>query len=172
MKKPPNKRNLTARRGLTTLRRDDTTFAERAVEELKVRLLEEGFSRTFRVARVCDDDVELALLVLEELEAVADDGLGLGVFETNRHAGQVLLGETDDGLVDVAENSLLDTVVLDDLSENTAVAAADDEDLLGVGVGVHGEVGNHLLVADPPLATFSLHRALGRTRTHRARCIG
>ncbi|KAJ0158712.1 hypothetical protein CTA2_11045 [Colletotrichum tanaceti] len=51
-------------------------------------------------------------------------------------------------LVNVAKNGLLDTLVLDDLAENAAVTAADDEDLLGVGVRVHGEVGDHLLVGE------------------------
>jgi hypothetical protein len=36
--------------------------------------------------------------------------------------------------------------VLDDLAQDTTVTTADDEHLLGVGVGVQGEVGNHLLV--------------------------
>ena len=38
--------------------------------------------------------------------------------------------------------------MLDDLAEDTAVAAADDEHLLGVGVRVHGQVGDHLLVRE------------------------
>jgi hypothetical protein len=134
---------------------DDTTLAEGAVEKLKVRLLEEGLSGTLWVAGVGDDDVELALLVLEELETVADDGLGLGVLEADRHAGKVLLREADDGLVNVAENGLLDTVVLDDLTEDTAVTTADNENLLGVGVGVHGKVSDHLLVAMPMSASHS-----------------
>jgi hypothetical protein len=49
-------------------------------------------------------------------------------------------------LVDVAENGLLDTLVLDDLTEDTSITSADDQDLLGIGVGVHGEVSDHLLV--------------------------
>lgn len=126
---------------------NDTAFAERTVEQLEVGLLEESLGGTLWVAGVGDDDVELALLVLEELEAVADDGGGLGVLEADRHAGEVLLGEADDSLVDVAESGLLDTVVLDDLTEDTAVTTADDQDLLGVGVGVHGQVGDHLLVS-------------------------
>jgi hypothetical protein len=134
---------------------NDSTLAEGAVEKLKVRLLEEGLSGTLWVAGVGDDDVELALLVLEELEAVADNGLGLGVLEADGHAGEVLFGETDDGLVNVAENGLLDTVVLDNLTENTTVTTADDEDLLGVGVGVHGKVSDHLLVAMPMSASHS-----------------
>lgn len=126
---------------------NDTAFTERTVEQLEVGLLEESLGGTLWVAGVGDDDVEFALLVLEELEAVADNGGGLGVLEADGHAGEVLLGETDDSLVDVAEGGLLDAVVLDDLTEDTAVTTADDQDLLGVGVGVHGQVGNHLLVS-------------------------
>lgn len=132
---------------------NDTTLAKSAIEKLKVRLLEEGLSGTFWVAGVGDDDVELALLVLEELEAVADDGLCLGMLEADRHARQVLLGETDHGLINVAEDCLLNAVVLDNLTEHAAITAANDQDLLGVGVGVHGEVGDHLLVAGHRSAT-------------------
>lgn len=38
--------------------------------------------------------------------------------------------------------------MLHDLTEHAAVSAADDKHLLGVGVGVHGEVGDHLLVGE------------------------
>jgi hypothetical protein len=38
--------------------------------------------------------------------------------------------------------------VLDDLAQNTTIATADDEDLLGVGVRVHSQVGDHLLVRE------------------------
>jgi hypothetical protein len=69
------------------------------------------------------------------------------VLEADRHAGEVLLGETNDSLVNVAEGGLLDTVVLDDLTEDTTVTTADDQDLLRVGVGVHGKVSDHLLVS-------------------------
>jgi hypothetical protein len=126
---------------------NDATFAERAIEELEVSLLEEGLGGAFRIAGVGDDDVKFALLVLEELEAIANNGRSLGVLEADRHAGEVLLGETDDSLIDVAEDSLLDAVVLDNLTEDTAVATTNDQDLLRVGVGVHGKVGDHLLVA-------------------------
>ena len=131
---------------------NDTAFAERSVEQFKVCLLEQSLGRALRVAGVGDDDVELALLVLEELEAVTDNGGRLGVLETDRHAGQILLGEADDSFVNVAEDSLLDTVVLDNLTEHTAVTAANDQDLFGVGVRVHGQVGDHLLVAIFPSA--------------------
>jgi hypothetical protein len=139
--------NEWTRRGLTTLGGNDTAFAERAVKQLEVWLLEKSLSGALRVAGIGDDDVKFALLVLEELEAVTNDGGGLGVLEADRHAGEVLFGETDDGLVNVAESGLLDTVVLDDLTEDTTVTTADDQNLLRVGVGVHGKVSDHLLVA-------------------------
>jgi len=51
-------------------------------------------------------------------------------------------------LIDVAEDSLLDALVLDDLTQHTTVTAANDKDLLGLRVRVHGQVGNHLLVRE------------------------
>lgn len=132
----------------TTLSSDDTALTESVVEELEVALLEESLGGTIGVGGVGDDDVELVLVVVEELEAIANVGLGLGVVEATGHGGEVLLGETDDSLVNVAEGGLLDTVVLDDLTENTTIATTNDKNLLGVGVGVEGKVSNHLLVGE------------------------
>ena len=42
---------------------------------------------------------------------------------------------------------MLDCRVFDDFTEDTAVTATDYQDGFGVGVGVHGEVGYHFLVA-------------------------
>ena len=50
-------------------------------------------------------------------------------------------------LVNLAEGDLLNTLVLDNLTQDTTVTASNDQHLLGVGVGVHGDVGHHLLVA-------------------------
>ena len=38
--------------------------------------------------------------------------------------------------------------MLDDLTKNTTVSATDDQDLLGVWVRVHGQMGDHLLVCE------------------------
>ena len=48
---------------------DDTAFAQRIVEKLKVGLLEESLGGTFGVGGVGDDNIKLVLVVLEELEA-------------------------------------------------------------------------------------------------------
>jgi len=69
------------------------------------------------------------------------------VLEPDAHAGEIFLGETDDGFVDVTEDGVLDGGVLYYFTEDTTVAAADDEDGSGSGVRVHGEVGDHFLVA-------------------------
>lgn len=135
-------------RVLTTLGRNDTALSQGTLQQLEVRLLEQSLGGALRVGAVSDDNIELALLVVEELEAVTDVGRDVRVLVANSHTGQVFLGETDDGLVNVAEDGLLDTLVLDDLTEDTTVTTTDDEDLLGVGVGVHGQVGDHLLVRE------------------------
>lgn len=38
--------------------------------------------------------------------------------------------------------------MLDDFAEDTAIATANDQNLLGLRVGVHGQVGDHLLVGE------------------------
>lgn len=157
---------------------DNTSIAQSIAQELEVGLLEEALGRTLGVRAVGDDDVELVLAVLQELKAIANVGLDVGVLEADAHTGEVLLGDTDDGLnnggkslvsnsysvffcakkitrdngqsylVDVTEDGLLDGLVLDDLTEDTAISTTNDQNLLGVGVSVHGQVGDHLLVAE------------------------
>lgn len=127
---------------------DDTLLGEGLVEQLKVGLLKQGSSRALGVRGVSDDDIKGVLVLSQELEAVANVDLDTGVVEANGHVGEVQLRDTGDSLVNVAEHGLLDTGVLDDLTENTTVTAANDKNLLGVGVGVEGEVGDHLLVSE------------------------
>lgn len=55
---------------------------------------------------------------------------------------------TNAHLIDVAKNGLLNAIVLDDLTEDTSITTTDDEDLLWVWMGVHGQVGDHLLVCE------------------------
>ena len=141
--------------------RNNTTLAESTAQQLKVWLLEESLGGALWVGGVGDDDVELVLLVLEELEAVTNDGLGLRVVKANGHAREVLLGQANDSLVNVAENGLLDAVVLDDLTEDTTVTTANDKNVLGVRVRVHGKVGDHLLVAMTMSIILSFMRLLG-----------
>lgn len=80
------------------MRGNNTTLAEGVVEKLEVGLLEEGLGGTLGVGGVGDDDIEGVLEVLEELEAIANVDLDLGVLEASRHVGKELLGETDDSL--------------------------------------------------------------------------
>lgn len=81
-----------------TLGGDDAAFAEGVVQELEVRLLEEGLCGAFWIAGVGDDDVEFVLAFGEELEAVTDVGLHFGVAVADGQAGEVFLREADDGL--------------------------------------------------------------------------
>lgn len=51
-------------------------------------------------------------------------------------------------LLDIAQNNCFDNRMLYDLTENTAVATADDEHTLWVWVGVECEMDDHFLVAE------------------------
>lgn len=84
----------------TTLGGDDTPFAQGAVQELKVWLLKKALRGTLGVRAVGNDNIEFILFVREEFEAVADVGLDFGVLEADAHAGQVFLGDADDGLAE------------------------------------------------------------------------
>lgn len=63
----------------TTLSSNDTALSQCVVEQLEVRLLEKALGGSNRVGRVSDDDVEAVLVLLKELEAVANVNGGLGV---------------------------------------------------------------------------------------------
>jgi len=144
----PDDERLAKERGLTTLGGNDTSFPESVVHQLEVWLLEKTLSWTIWVTAVGDDNIKGVLVVVQELETVANVDLDLWVLEANRHSREILLGETDDGLVNVAKNGLLDALVLDNLTEDTTITTANDKNLLWVWVRVHGEVGDHLLVGE------------------------
>lgn len=127
---------------------DDTLLGEGLFQELKVGLLEEGLGGALGVGGVSDDDVKGVLVLGKELEAVANVDSDTGVLETNGEVLEVLLGDTGDGLVNVTKHGGLNALVLDDLTEDTTVTTANDENLLGVGVRVEGKVGDHLLVGE------------------------
>jgi hypothetical protein len=131
------------------------TNLQGAVQKLKVWLLEEGLSWSIWVGRVGDDNVKLVLVLLKELEAVSNVDLDIWVLEANGHGWQVLLGESDNSLINIAKDSQLDAVMLDNLSKDTSVTTTNNQDLLWVWVGVHGQVGDHLLVAARFFASVS-----------------
>ena len=82
----------------TTLGGDNAAFSESSKEQLEVGLLEQALGRAFWVGRVGDDDIKAVLKVLQELEAISNVDLDLGVLVANGHSWEIFLGETDDSL--------------------------------------------------------------------------
>ena len=66
--------------------------------------------------------------------------------EANRHSWQKLFGKANHGLIDITEDRFFNGVVLDNLAQNTAVTAANDQDFLRIWVCVHGQMCDHLLI--------------------------
>lgn len=50
-------------------------------------------------------------------------------------------------LVNIAQDNFLDRVVLQDLPDDAAIAATDDEHFFGVGVARERKMGDHLLIS-------------------------
>jgi hypothetical protein len=68
-------------------------------QKLKIWLLEQRLCRAFRIRRIGNDNIKLILIVFEELEAVSNMDLCLGVVEPNRHMGEILLGKANNSLL-------------------------------------------------------------------------
>ena len=128
------------------MRRHHPPISQRPIQQLKIRLLEQTLRRSLRVTTIRDDNIELIFPIGQELESVAYVHTNVRMSESYTHAWEVFLREPNHRFIDIAEHGLLDGGVFDDFAEDAAVAAADDEDALRVGVRVHRQVGDHFLV--------------------------
>ena len=50
-------------------------------------------------------------------------------------------------LINIAQCDLLHAFVLQNFSNNTTISTSNDQNILGVGMGCHGEVSDHLLIS-------------------------
>jgi hypothetical protein len=111
------------------------------VQELEIWSLEERFGGANRIGRISDDDIICSFVFCEKLEAVANEHCNFGGNQERRHVREVFLGDTNNSLRDkidtrlrntvfrshliyVAKYNLLDSLVLQDLSNNPTVAAS------------------------------------------------
>lgn len=125
---------------------EDTVLSEGLLDEGEVSLIEEGGGRSSGVRRVGDDNVELVLVLLDELETITDvDGDAL-ILVSDGGVGEELAGGINDDLINLADVELLDGRVAGKLTEDTSITSSNNQNLLGVGVGEHGQVGEGLLV--------------------------
>jgi hypothetical protein len=51
-------------------------------------------------------------------------------------------------LIDIAQDRLLNAIMFDDLPQNASITTTNYQDLLGIWVGVHCQMSNHLLVCE------------------------
>ena len=94
-----------------------------------------------------DDDVEAAVGRGHVVHAVVDDEVEALVGEHRLgEFREMLLGKLDHRGVDLDLGEALDRLVLEHFLRDAAVAAADDQHLLGVAVGEDRHMGHHLVV--------------------------
>lgn len=130
-----------------TLGRHVPALLERLLQQGKVRSFEQARGRTDGIRGISDDDVVFVFVFRQELESITDEDGDSRVGEDGRHVRQVLLGNTDDGFVNVAKGDVLDALVLEDFTDDTAVSTADNEDVFRVRVRSHGQMSDHFLVS-------------------------
>lgn len=124
----------------------DAVLAQRLVAVAVELLREEALARAERVRRIDDDEVVGVLRVAHILEAVLVVDHDARVAETPRRLRQVLLADLDDELVDLDEVNVAHRRIAQELAHRAAVAAADDEDVVHVGIDAHRHMRDHLVV--------------------------
>jgi hypothetical protein len=112
-----------------TLSGEDTLFGKSVLQELEEISTKERLSGTIGIRGVSDDDIILVGLVLQEFETITNVDVDLGVLKANRHVGEVLLGNTRDGLININKSGFLNTLVLDNFTKNTTITTTNNKDL-------------------------------------------
>ena len=80
------------------------------------------------------------------LEAVLVVDRDARVAKAARRLRQVLLADLDDELVDLDEIDVAHRRIAQELAHRAAIAAADDENVVRVGIDAHRHVRDHLVV--------------------------
>ena len=119
---------------LLTLRCYHPPFSERFIQELEIGFLEKNLRWSLWVTAVCNNAVELVLVVFQILEAVHDQSLGLWAVESHCHVREELLGNAGHGFINIDQRGSLNRRMLDDLAQHTTVAATDDQNVFWVRV--------------------------------------
>ena len=127
---------------------DEPVFPERFMGASVKFPREEPFARADRVGAVNDDDVVKILHALREGDAVANMDMQLRrrIEEDFRDLREIFFGEVDDAPVNIAEVHLSDAFVAAHFSRHAAVAAADDEDALRMGMEHERHVADHFMI--------------------------
>jgi len=112
---------------------------------------EELLGGTDGVGGVDDDDIKSFLcvdgVVMHESETIANEKVHTGVVVGAGDGGEILLAGLDDVAIDVNHGHVFNGVMLAHFTQDATVATADDENALGVLVGMHRNVAKHFLVA-------------------------
>ena len=123
---------------------NNATLLEGSGQQFEVWLLEQALCWSLWVGRIGDDNIKLILVIIQEFESISNVSLDFWVLVTDCHPGKVLLGETDHGLksslamshkmsipitylINIAQDSLLDALMLDDLTQDASITATNDQ---------------------------------------------
>jgi hypothetical protein len=149
----------------TTLCSNNSAVLEGTEQQFEVWLLEQALCWSLWVGRIGDDNIKLILVIIQEFESISNMSFDFWVLVTDCHPGKVLLGETDHGLqsslamshrrsipitylINIAQDSLLDALMLDNLTQDASITATNDQNLLWIRMRIHSQMSDHLLVCE------------------------
>src|SRR5215472_4204666 len=108
---------------------------------------EQYFSRTNRISRIHDNDIEAAVSRGDIVGAVFDYGLKASIGEDRLgEFGKMSFGEFDDRGIDLNLSEPLHGPVLEHFLRDAAIAAADDQDIFRPAMGEQRHMRHHLLI--------------------------
>ena len=135
-------------RGKLTLRRDNTSFPQRLIQQLKIIALKQRLRRPIRITAIRDNHIILRLMILQILEPIPDHHIHLLMLEPHAHARQELLAIPDHRLINIHQRRLLHTLMLHHLPQHPAISSSNDEHAFRIGVREEAEVRDHFLVGE------------------------
>ena len=125
---------------------NNAALTESTVHGFVKRCFEKNPGRTDWVGGISDDNIEGRLVLIHEFGTVHNVNLDPRIIISLGERGEILLANINHIGIELANHNFLDSRVPGNLAQHAAVTATDDKNLLGIGVGIQREVGNHLLV--------------------------
>ncbi len=125
---------------------NDPLVAERAFAIAKEFLCDQSSGGADRIGGIDKDDIVCVGAFLEEDDAITEVHGDAGVGQSGADRGEEFLREADDLFIEFDEVDGFDLGVAEKFANGSAVAAADHEDALGIGVAAHSGMSEHLVV--------------------------
>lgn len=127
---------------------NDAAFSQTLVHSFVKGGLKKNSSRTNRIRRVGYDDIKGGLVLIHEFSAVPDMNLDARIIISLGKRREILLGCFDNIGIELTDHNLFHSRVLGNFAKDATVSAANNKYLLGIGMRIQRDMGNHFLIGE------------------------